>query len=175
MRSIPFEKLSIPLSEIKAGIAHFAFLVEDSDLDVIRDRTFPNGIAVNARFTVLGNDYLVKIEAGGKCTLICDRCGESIIKLIAGEVQTLYTFDQLKYQEADSDDIHLLSASEQEINIRQDVVDALTLALPTKVLCREDCLGLCPHCGVNLNKKKCRCSNEEIDSRWNGLKNITFK
>lgn len=175
MRSIPFEKLSIPLSEIEEGISHFALHVEGSNLDVIQGVSFPNGIDVNAQFTVLGNDYLVKIVVKGECVLICDRCGESIIKLIEGEVQTLYTFDRLKYQEANSDDIHLLSTSEQEIDIRQDVVDSLAFALPNKVLCRENCLGLCPHCGANLNKKKCHCSKVEVDPRWNGLKNIKFK
>jgi uncharacterized protein len=175
LRSIPFEKLSIPLSEIKEGISHFVFRVEDSNLAVVQGRSFPNGIEVNTQFTVLGNDYLVKIEAKGECALICDRCGESIIKLIIGEVQTLYTFDRLKLQETNSDDIHLLSSSEKEIDIRQDVFDSLILALPTKVICREDCLGLCPHCGVNLNKEECRCSKEKMDPRWNGLKNVKLK
>ena len=175
MRSIPFEKLSIPLSEIKEGISHFTFHVVDSNFEVIQERSFPNGVEVSAQFTILGNDYLAKIEAKGKCTIICDRCGDSITKLIDGNVQTLYTFDRLKYQEADSDDIHLLSPSEKEIDIRQDIIDVLTLALPVKILCQENCAGLCPHCGVNLNKQKCRCSSDEMDSRWNGLKNIKFK
>ena len=174
MRSIPFEKLSIPLSEIKEGISHFTFHVVDSNFEVIQERSFPNGVEVSAQFTILGNDYLAKIEAKGKCTIICDRCGDSIIRRIDGKVQTLYTFDRLTYQEADSDDIHLLSPSEQEIDIRQDVIDCMTLALPAKILCREDCVGLCPLCGVNLNKKKCHCSREEIDTRWDGLKNLNL-
>ncbi len=175
MRSIPFEKLSVPLSEIGEGISHFAFHVVDFDLEINRGRSFAKEFDVNAQFTTIRDEYLVKVEVKGEGNFNCDRCRESITRSIQGLVQTLYTFDRTKYGEANTDDIHLLSGSEQEVDIRQDVRDALILAVPTKILCREDCLGLCPQCGANLNKKKCKCSNEEIDPRWNALREIHFE
>ena len=41
----------------------------------------------------------------------------------------------------------------------------LLLALPTKHLCREDCRGLCPHCGKNLNEGLCGCREDKVDPR----------
>ncbi|NMA14219.1 MAG: DUF177 domain-containing protein [Clostridia bacterium] len=41
-----------------------------------------------------------------------------------------------------------------------------------KTLCREDCKGLCPICGSNLNIKQCRCERESIDPRLAALKNF---
>lgn len=175
MRSIPFEKLSVPLSDIGEGISHFAFHVVDFDFEVNQGRSFDKELEVNAQFTTIRDEYLVKVEVKGKGNFSCDRCGESITRSIQGVVQTLYTFDRTRYGEANTDDIHLLSGSEQEIDIRQDVRDALILAVPTKILCRKECLGLCPQCGVNLNKKKCKCSNKEMDPRWNVLKGIRFE
>ncbi len=175
MRSIPFEKLSVPLSEIRKGISHFAFQVVDFELEINRGHSFSKELEVNAQFTIIVDEYLLKAEVKGEGNFICDRCGESISRSIQGVVQTLYTFDRLKYREANSDDIHLLSGSEQAIDIRQDVRDALILAVPTKILCQNECQGLCPQCGVNLNKKKCKCSNNEIDPRWNALKGIHFE
>ena len=175
MRSIPFEKLSVPLSVIKEGISHFAFHVVDFDLEANQGRSFAKELEVNAQFTVVGDEYLVKVEVKGEGFFSCDRCGESIPRSIQGVVQTLYTFDRLKYGEANSDDIRLLSGSEQDIDIRQDVKDALILAVPAKILCQKGCLGLCTQCGANLNKKKCKCSNKEGDSRWEALKGIHFE
>jgi uncharacterized protein len=45
--------------------------------------------------------------------------------------------------------------------IREQVL----LALPTRPLCDENCRGLCPSCGVDLNEKACRCANAESDPR----------
>ena len=46
------------------------------------------------------------------------------------------------------------------------------LALPVKVTCREDCKGLCPQCGKNLNQEQCSCTNTLADPRWSALKEI---
>lgn len=45
----------------------------------------------------------------------------------------------------------------------------LAFALPTKVLCRPDCRGLCPVCGADLNRGPCRCDRKAVDPRWAAL------
>jgi uncharacterized protein len=57
------------------------------------------------------------------------------------------------------DEQHILDLTEA---IRQSVL----LALPMKPLCREDCEGLCPQCGQNLNENVCSCSSDRMDPRW---------
>ena len=57
------------------------------------------------------------------------------------------------------DEHHILDLSEA---IRQYAL----LAIPMKPLCREDCAGLCPHCGHNLNLGSCHCSSQATDPRW---------
>jgi len=47
--------------------------------------------------------------------------------------------------------------------------DAVALALPDKILCREDCAGLCPSCGRDLNKEPHEHEGEEVDPRWAAL------
>ena len=46
--------------------------------------------------------------------------------------------------------------------------------IPYKLLCKEDCLGMCPVCGSNFNKVQCKCSmsDENIDARFDKLKEI---
>ncbi|MBM3157836.1 MAG: DUF177 domain-containing protein, partial [Chloroflexi bacterium] len=54
---------------------------------------------------------------------------------------------------------HILDLSEA---IRQYTI----MALPMKPVCREDCAGLCPHCGRNLNLGPCKCPPAPPDARW---------
>ncbi len=53
--------------------------------------------------------------------------------------------------------------------------EQLLLSLPTYPVCREDCKGLCPVCGVNLNERECGCDRHVPDPRWAGLKNLKLQ
>ena len=53
--------------------------------------------------------------------------------------------------------------------------EQVLLAVPLKSLCRENCKGLCPHCGKDLNKGSCRCKPSEGDLRWHALDNLKLK
>jgi len=53
--------------------------------------------------------------------------------------------------------------------------EQVLLALPLKVVCREDCKGLCPLCGKNLNESQCSCAAHMEDPRWAALKEIRSK
>jgi uncharacterized protein len=55
------------------------------------------------------------------------------------------------------------------------VREQVLLALPLRVICREDCKGLCPHCGKNLNVEQCSCAEPMEDPRWAALKDIRGK
>jgi uncharacterized protein len=58
------------------------------------------------------------------------------------------------------------------IDMAEVVREQLLLAMPEQIFCREDCLGLCPKCGSNLNLIDCKCADDEIDPRWAALKNL---
>lgn len=60
----------------------------------------------------------------------------------------------------------------QIIEIDQLVAEQIFLALPFKVLCSEDCRGICPRCGVNLNDEECRCATEKEPSAFSRLEAI---
>jgi uncharacterized protein len=53
--------------------------------------------------------------------------------------------------------------------------EQVLLALPIKAICRDDCKGLCPHCGRNLNTEQCSCAEPLEDPRWAALKDIRGK
>lgn len=53
--------------------------------------------------------------------------------------------------------------------------EQVLLEVPLKATCREDCKGLCPHCGKNLNLEQCSCAEPIEDPRWSALKEIRGK
>lgn len=50
--------------------------------------------------------------------------------------------------------------------------EQVLLTLPMRTICREDCRGLCPRCGVNRNLERCTCVPEPLDPRWEGLRGL---
>jgi uncharacterized protein len=61
-----------------------------------------------------------------------------------------------------------------ELDLTEAVHQYALLAVPMKPLCRQDCAGLCPICGQNLNLGECQCLSPEADPRWAKLKQIGF-
>ncbi len=104
----------------------------------------------------------------------CDRCLEplDVPVTINLEEEFLPTIDILtgmripRAEDAEEatriDEHHILDLTEV---VRQE----LMLAGPMHPLCREDCRGLCPRCGKNLNEGPCACPPEEMETRWTAL------
>lgn len=177
MRSLVLEELRIPLSNIKDGINEFDFIARDSELKMGDGKEFSEEIEVHAEVTGMGDDFLLNLTAGSEGAFICDRCSESFTRRIEGQIQTLLTFDRGKAGgEEDADaDVRLLSPKTLEIELQDDVIDALALAIPNKMLCKDSCEGLCAQCGINKNQGKCSCADEAADPRWDALKNLNFE
>ncbi len=67
----------------------------------------------------------------------------------------------LREEEVDEDYL-----TEPEIDLDQVLLEQVALELPQRVLCSDDCRGLCPHCGVNLNLESCHCTTQSVDPRF---------
>jgi uncharacterized protein len=61
----------------------------------------------------------------------------------------------------------------EAIDVDEIVKEQILLAVPTRMLCREDCKGICPECGADKNTGECNCVTDEIDPRWAALKDLT--
>jgi uncharacterized protein len=61
------------------------------------------------------------------------------------------------------------------IDLAPIICEQIILQIPMKVICREECRGLCQHCGANLNVSSCNCRNDCADSRMAALENFKIK
>jgi uncharacterized protein len=111
--------------------------------------------------------------------LQCARCLEPVQQDIKRDFELLY---RPLGADAGRDELSVTDA-EAEIGYYQgdgilleDVLrEQVLLALPLKVTCREDCKGLCLHCGKNLNEEQCSCAVPMEDPRWAALKEVRSK
>ena len=169
------QKLTIPFRSIEAGRVSHAFIWCPDILDAGVGRSFPNEIQVETKVVKVENSFLVEIHAESDAVLSCDRCGIEFTKRTEGCVKSFYTYaSECIENDWDGGDAQLIPAAAQELDITQDALDALVLGIPGKCLCKDDCLGLCIQCGMDLNQKQCSCSTDTNDPRWDALKNISF-
>jgi len=103
---------------------------------------------------VVSGRLLVSGTAEVRIRARCSRCGE-FFSTIVREPSFLRAYS--------------LAGGVQEIDVTPDLREALVLRIPIYPLCREDCRGLCPRCGANLNREQCTCAPEEAESRWDVL------
>ena len=95
----------------------------------------------------------------------CDRCGEKMTN------EMRVAFDECYSSEMSNSEAYFYSGN--EIDLRKAIEDNIVLSLPSQFLCKEDCLGLCPVCGMNLNQSICSCNRETIkDSPFGVLQNL---
>jgi len=104
----------------------------------------------------------------------CDRCLQPLAVTVEPSFDLLYlpplgTGDE---HELGEDDLAIAFYQGDTIDVDDLVREQIELALPMSKLCREDCRGLCPECGANLNDGDCGCKDEEIDPRWAALKQL---
>jgi uncharacterized protein len=57
---------------------------------------------------------------------------------------------------------------QDRLDVDELVLEQLELSLPTRILCQEDCKGLCAQCGIDLNTTSCNCQ-PPMDPRWQAL------
>ncbi|HEX2865959.1 MAG TPA: DUF177 domain-containing protein [Ignavibacteriales bacterium] len=95
----------------------------------------------------------------------CDRCGEEFTAELKSDFKLVYLFGE-NPGGSEADNLYYITPDEDKIDLKPDVVEYAQLSIPMKKLCKEDCSGLCPHCGVNLNKETCNCTEEKINPVW---------
>ena len=109
-----------------------------------------------------------KLKATGDAQ--CGRCLETFefVWNAPVEIVILRNIDR----DGDQGDTVVLHQSRGLVDLSEAVSECLTLAFPLTTYCQEDCKGLCPTCGIDLNKQSCDCKEEDIDPRWAALDNL---
>lgn len=101
--------------------------------------------------------------------LTCARCLETVVEEVSKDFDLIYRpMTSIRKDEEirlNLDDTDVAFFEGDGLFLADVLAEQVTLSLPMKVICRSDCRGLCPHCGVNLNQEECRCESHASDPR----------
>ncbi len=129
---------------------------------------FPFDTGVRITGEVKNSTDIVSLVAKAEFTLklTCDRCAADFSRTFSIPVEHVLVTE---LNDEDNDDFIVIDSFHYDLEplVREDIL----LSLPTKVLCRKDCAGICSRCGKDLNDGPCDCGRE-YDSRWDALQQL---
>ena len=141
----------------------FQFLMDLSDLEFGANKPVSQPVNVEGRIRNKAGMLLCDVQMQTTLLCICDRCTKEFSEEKLADYSCVLAEER---QFDDDEDIVLLE--NDEVDLGDLARTAFILSMDTKFLCSEDCRGLCPGCGVDLNYEPCRCK-KEVDPRLQKL------
>lgn len=144
--------IQINVLSLPVGISEqkFQWVIRKDEYDFFDEDIYING------FFHINNIHSRQIEFNGRIDfeiqLVCDRCLKKFKKKFEENIIFILKKDYI------GDDIDIISFNDFYCDITDFIKDLVITSLPVKVLCDENCKGICPGCGVNLNEEKCKCN-----------------
>lgn len=150
----------------KGGILEFSFLETISEkggtLNVV---SFLKPVICKGSITNMGRRFSVEGLVQTSVAVACDRC------LCPVEVTINCKLEE-NYAKPGENDEEVENFSGETIDLLPAVLKVISLSLPMKVVCSDDCKGLCPVCGKDLNDGACGCDTSYIDPRFESLRTL---
>jgi uncharacterized protein len=158
--------MNIDLRTISSeGPKHLELILEDGwwqqdkPDDQIEGITRP--IIAKVDISKAGERFVLEGSIAGAVKVVCDRCLNSFEKDVKADFKLFFTpparYDTKAEIELLEEDMEIGFINGEEINLDNIFREQIYLSLPIKNLCKEDCRGLCPGCGVDLNIQNCQC------------------
>jgi uncharacterized protein len=167
----------IELENLEGGKGDFAHVYQPDELNPVDERvrlTAP--AAVTGKVRLSGNEVFVSGHVDTRAQVECDRC----LQPVEAPVSADFALEYITGSEYESSEVAELTEAEMSVavfdgeglDVDEIVKEQILLAVPTRMLCREDCKGICPECGIDRNTGECSCGADNIDPRWAALKNL---
>lgn len=165
---IEVEKLSERGEEFERIYSLDEFSLEDEDAQLA------SNVRVSGHVSRKRGEVSLRGSIDTAVELRCDRCLAPVAQPVKIDFKAELGTDETSATETESTGLQdaEMDFSIYEggaINLDEIVREQILLALPARHLCSDDCLGLCPTCGANLNERACDCERHEIDPRWSAL------
>ncbi len=170
------ENMLISLSEImttKDKVEHVQVPIELERFELQGvSYKFAEKDMVDLTITNLGNKT-VMIEGGTNISLFlfCSRCLKQLTYPMDIHISKEIDFNLTEEERAEGlDETNYIIGYNLDVDIL--IYDEILMGFPMKLLCSEDCRGICKRCGANLNEETCNCDNTEYDPRMSVIRDI---
>ena len=162
----------VDLRGIGDGRYGYTLFAPGSLLDLPADAgTFAGQVRLELDLTLTGRLIAARGTVFARPVLTCARCLAAFKTDLTGRFEVIIRMGPEGLGLEDVEDTPALFGDDW-VAFNLSAREALILALPLKPLCREQCRGLCPHCGTNRNDSECNCSVAIPDPRWDALKQL---
>lgn len=149
------------------------FVPPDADLWEGTGLTFEGPVKVHLDLDLLAGDIVASGEVTGTAVMDCRRCLNPVEMKLDHPLRFSYREGITDLEaEAEEEFVYAVPEKAREVDLSDAIREHVVLGLPEYAECREDCKGLCPHCGTNLNEQNCDCTAEPVDDRWAALKRV---
>lgn len=147
----------IPVASLKEGKPEpVAEELDAKEIDVeFDDMRYLSKIKVDGTVEKNFSTVTFKADLNRNVRHSCARCLAEVDEKLSGAVEFNYDASNI-----------------EEIDTLPDIRDELILSHPDRFLCKEDCKGLCPNCGINLNTSKCKCSQNPPQNSFSKLSKL---
>jgi uncharacterized protein len=172
--------MKLDLETLNPGVRRIEGNVSAQTLGLPADMLVPEGpVRVGLVVNKTEELYTVRGDARVVVRLVCARCmGEFqselseelylVIRRLAVGEPGLHAQDEAQ----DDADLVIVPPEEHLVDLTERLREAVILAIPFVALCRDDCQGLCPQCGADLNAGPCGCAEDQVDPRWEPLRKL---
>ncbi|MGN0170658.1 MAG: YceD family protein [Lachnospiraceae bacterium] len=120
-----------------------------------------------------GRELVLKAEACVSITAPCDRCLTDVVMELDLRYEREFPIENAMLVMEDLDVAEFIDGL--ELDTDQLVYDEILVNWPMKVLCRDDCRGICSKCGCNLNERDCACDRTAVDPRMAAIQDVFNK
>ena len=135
------------------------------DFEYSTYKPLKNGVSVKGRAYCKADVVYINLYISFDFFGICDRCAEDFKREYSFEINKIVV-EKLENEDDDFDDFIVVENGVFDLD--DYVYQEIQLFLPQKMLCSENCKGICSKCGKNLNKEECSCE-KEVDPRMAAL------
>lgn len=142
-----------------------------ADSEMFGDINFSGDCTLIGRIYRLGEGFSLDARLVYSYMEKCSRCMKEFENTIETGIK-VEIVESLSEDTLDDEIAEVLIDKEKNIDMTEAIKQAIYLSLPMKPLCKEDCNGLCPKCGKDLNIGDCDCDREDCDPRFEKLKSL---
>lgn len=169
--------MRIELDKLEEQGGRFAQVYEVSELPLDdMEVSLLEPASVSGRMRWDGKEVVLRGKLHAKVEVVCGRCLKPVELPITAEFNERFvravSWAAEEQHELQTEDLNIAVFDGEGIELDDLVREELLLAVPVNVLCREDCKGLCPSCGIDRNLSSCQCDSSNVDSRWQALKEL---
>ena len=162
--------IKIRVSGLSNGLHEYHFSVAPSEIGLESNFSLP--VQVDDALDKTTRQLYLKAAVATKAKFVCDRCTDEFEHALSNTYNVFYVYDEESSGALPPEEVQYLKPDTVHIDLADDVRQFVLLSVPLKLLCRDDCKGLCPRCGTNWNAGTCACKQETTDSRWEGLEKL---